>query len=65
MCKHCEKSSGFFTINGKLAYIQGAHFNYNYIVKYCGQYRVFVENTLTASIQFCPKCGRKLKKEKE
>lgn len=65
MCKHCEKPRGHFTMGGKLAYIQGAHFNHNFIVEYCGRYRIFTNDILTAPIQYCPKCGKKLEKEKE
>lgn len=63
MCKYCENPRGFFAIKGKLAYIMGTHFNHNFIVEYCGRYRILTKDILTAPIQYCPKCGKKLDAE--
>lgn len=68
MCKYCEKKQeGCFSSNNQFYTKEGTTFGNNCIVRYCNKYRILLPRTyeMTAPIEYCPKCGRELKEEKD
>lgn len=66
MCKYCEKKQkGCFAWDGCIYTKEGASFGNNCIVIHRNKYRIRLLKTheMTAPIEYCPKCGRKLKEE--